>query len=607
MSGHQGDAVATTADGSQTASELEEAPKPATQRARLRDIWPYVRRHRGTLIIIAIVSLVATGFALVQPLVLQTLINDVSSGLSVSSVVWLLILVTIGMATFSALQSFLLNRTAEGVVLGARRALVGHLFRLPIVEFDRRRIGDLISRVGADTTLFRSVITSGLFDVVTSVLMFFGAMALMATIDGVLLAMTLGAITIGTGAVLGLGLAMRRASKRVQEGVGDMTAAVERILGAIRSVRAAGATEREVERVGEDADRVYRQGVRMAAISALVQPVMSISIQGAFVAVLGFGGYRVVTGAMAIGDLVAFLLYLFVLIRPLGSAIGAIATLQAGLAALDRMQEMLRLPLEQDDEIDLPTGRGQASATSPDVILKFEHVDFAYDDGTPVLDDVSFEVERGSRTAIVGPSGAGKSSILALIERFYDPVSGRILFDGEDARTIRRADLRRRIAYVEQEAPVLAGSLAANVRLAAPSASDEQIREVLRDVGLDRLTDRSTDGLEMQVGDGGVLVSGGQRQRLAWARAFLAEGDLLLLDEPTSSVDSRTEAVLQTALRSADRDRTVLVVAHRLTTVIDSDRIIVLEGGRVQAVGSHRELLSASPLYRELAEHQLLA
>lgn len=577
--------------------------------AKLRDIWPHIRPYRLTLVVIAIVSLVATGFTLVQPLVLQTLINDLSAGQDITSVVWILIAVTIGMAGFGALQSFLLNRTAEGVVLGTRRTLVGHLFRLPIVEFDRRRIGDLMSRVGADTTLFRSVITSGLFDVVSSVLMFFGAVILMATIDVVLLAITLAAIAIGTAVVLVLGLMMRRASQRAQEGVGDMTAAVERVLGAIRSVRAAGATERETERVGGEADKVYRHGVRLAALNALVQPVMSITIQGAFVAVLGFGGYRVVTGAMEIGDLIAFLLYLFVLIMPIGGAISAIAQLQAGLAALDRMQEVLRLPVEDADEAALRSRPTITVARTPPeaVVLEFDGVGFSYEEGPPVLTDVSFRVERGSRTAIVGPSGAGKSTILALIERFYDPTSGRVLFEGADARTLRRTDLRRRIAYVEQEAPVLAGTLADNLRLANPDATDADMLAALEEVGLTSLTERAESGLGVQVGDGGVLLSGGQRQRLAWARAFLAGAELLLLDEPTSSVDSRTEAALQESLRRAGRDRTVVVVAHRLATVADSDAIVVLEQGTVQAIGTHTELLTNSPLYRELARHQLLA
>lgn len=594
-------------EGEAAKAPIADAPARKT-RAKLRDVWPYIADHKTTIAIIMVVSLVASGLALVQPLILQTLINGVGQDIELSTPLILLIAVTIGGAAFGALQSFLLRRTAEGVVLGARRSMVSHLFRLPIATFDHRRVGDLISRVGADTTLFRSVITSGLFDIVSSVLMFFGAVVLMATIDPLLLGITLVAILIGTVAVLGLGLAMRNASRQAQDSVGDMTAAVERVLGAIRTVRASGAVERESERVSGEAEKVYRQGVRMAALGAFVQPIMSICIQGAFVIVLGYGGYRVVTGAMEIGDLVAFLLYLFALVLPLGSAIGAFTTIQAGLAALDRMQEVLKLPLEEADEAGLsPSSVQEEPPPSGAPLLEFDDVGFAYAEGPPVLRGVSFHVERGSRTAIVGPSGAGKSSVLALIERFYDPTSGTIRFDGADVRAMRRSDLRRRIAYVEQEAPVLAGSLESNLRLAATDATDAELLAVLDAVGLSSLIDRSAEGLNMAVGDGGVLLSGGQRQRLAWARALLAGSDLLLLDEPTSSVDARTEAVLQEALRKAGAERTVLVVAHRLATVVDSDRIIVLDAGKIVASGTHAELLESSPLYRELATYQLLA
>jgi ABC-type multidrug transport system fused ATPase/permease subunit len=548
---------------------------------------------------------VATALALIQPLTLQRVIDDVGSGRPLTPAITLLVVVTLSEALFSALQSYLLQRTAEGVVLGARRSLVAHLLRLPVAEYDRRRIGDLISRVGSDTTLLRAVVTSGLFDIVSSVLMFVGAVALMAYVDISLLLITLTAVVVGAVAVMGLGGAIRRASKRAQSSVGDMTASVERALGAIRTIRAAGATQRETDLVGNAVASAYRAGVDMAKLSALVQPIMSLCIQGAFIVVLGYGGYQVATGEMTLGDLVAFLLYLFMLVMPLARAVHAFTTLQAGLGALDRMQEVMRIPTEEADEVSLPPASA-TNAPGSGAMLELADVSFAYDGGPAVLDQVSFAVERGSRTAIVGPSGAGKSTTLALVERFYEPSSGTVRLDGVDVSTLPRDDVRRRIAYVEQEAPVLAGSIADNLRLAAPDATDDELMDVLDEVGLSDLVERTDRGLDVPVGDDGVLLSGGQRQRLAWARAFLASPDLLLLDEPTSSVDSRTEQVLQDALRATARDRTVLVVAHRLATVADSDRIVVLDGGRITAVGTHDELLASSPLYRELATHQLL-
>ncbi|MCW5716509.1 MAG: ABC transporter ATP-binding protein [Bauldia sp.] len=571
-------------------------------KAKLRELWPFLRDHKGTLVVVAIVSLIATALALVQPLSLQRLVNSLGQDIPLTGLLWLLIAITLGAAIFGALQDYLLRRTAEGVVLGTRRSLVSHLLRLPIAEYDARQVGDLISRVGADTTLLRSVVTSGLFNIVSSILMFFGAIALMALVDVVLLAITLTSVLIGVGSVMAIGVLMRQGSRRAQEAVGAMTASVERTLGAIRTIRASGATERETERVVGAATEAYRAGIQMARLQALIQPIMSVCIQGAFIIVLGVGGYRVATGAMMLGDLIAFLLYVFLLVVPLGQAVGAFTAIQAALAALDRIMEVMKLRPEADDA---PTVA--ATAASDDApILAFDDVTFAYADGRPVLSGISLSVPRGSRIAIVGPSGAGKSTMLALIERFYEPTGGAILFKGRDVRSMSREELRSHMAYVEQEAPVLAGSIADNLRLGAPAATDRMLMDALRRVGLESIVERSPLGLDAAVGDDGVLLSGGQRQRLAWARALLADTEILLLDEPTSSVDSRTEQILQEALRETARHRTVIVVAHRLATVADSDQIIVVEAGKVVATGTHAELLITSPLYRELASHQLL-
>ncbi|WP_159618941.1 ABC transporter ATP-binding protein [Arthrobacter zhaoguopingii] len=574
------------------------------RRASFAEFLPYLRGHVSLLVAAGAVSLVATALALLQPLMVQQLINAVGAGTDWTTFVWLLVAITLGQAVFSAGQSYLLQRTAESVVLGVRRSLVGQLLRLPVREFDARRVGDLMSRVGSDTTLLRSVITSGLFEIVSSVLMFAAAVVLMILLDPLLFGITVTAVLGGAACVVMLGSLIRRRSRQVQEAVGAMAAAVERGLSGIRTIKAAVAEDREAALIDREAVGAYRAGVAAAKLQAVVEPIMSICIQGAFIVVLTVGGVRVADGSLALGDLLAFILYLFLLVLPIGSALGAFVQIQAGLAALDRIQEVTRLEPEAGDEDGLTPGR--TASTAPEV--RFDSVSFGYDDdgGEPVLADLSFSVPAGSRTAIVGPSGAGKSTVLGLLERFYEPTGGTITYDGVPLAAIPRSELRSRLGLVEQEAPVLSGTLADNLRISAPDATSARMVSALQSVGLGDLVERSESGLGLNLGEDGVRLSGGQRQRLAWARVLLADRPVLLMDEPTSAVDSRTEQLLQRTLSEAARSRTVVVVAHRLSTIADFDRILVMDRGRVVASGTHATLVQSSALYRDMAVRQRL-
>jgi ABC-type multidrug transport system fused ATPase/permease subunit len=574
--------------------------------AGLRQLLPLLAPHRRPLAAAAAVSLVSAVGSLAQPALVSRVITAVGAGKPLLPVVALLVVVLLASSALGAGRQYLLQRTAEGVVLTTRRTLADRLLRLPVAEYDRRRTGDLMSRVGADTTLLRATVTSGVVEVAGSAVVGIGALVAMALVDGWLLLLTLLAVAVGATTAVLASRGVRRLSQRAQEEVGAMTAAVERALSAVRTIRASGATAREVEAVGASAARAYDAGVRVARLEALVSPAGSIAVQGAFLAVLGVGGYRVASGSISVADLVAFILYLFLLVMPLGQAIGAWTQLQTGLGALTRIQEVLALAPEDDQHPERP-GRGTADAPAGDApLLELVDVSFSYPDGTAVLHRVSLTVRAGSRVALVGPSGAGKSTVLALIEGFYPLGSGVLRWAGTDVRELPRVALRTQLGYVEQEAPVLAGSVRDNLLLTRPDASDPELWAVLADVGLTDVVRRSPRGLDVLVGDEGVLLSGGERQRLAIARSLLARPALLLLDEPTASLDARNEALLRQTLATAAADRALLVVAHRLSTVLDSDEIVVLDGGRVVARGTHAELVESSPLYRELASAQLL-
>lgn len=635
---------------------------PATPRATFRQLLAHLFANPGMMAAIIAISVVFAGFQLAQPLLVNLLITNVEHSEVPQWIIWTLLAVVLIGSLMQGLQHYLLQRTGESIVLRTRRRLIAKLLRLPISEFDARRTGDLVSRVGADTTLLRAVLTQGLIEAAGGSLTFLGAAIAMLILDPVLLLVTVAVIG-GSMVLVGvLALRVRTASAAAQAQLGTLTSAVERAVTSVRTIRAAGAVEREEAVISREARTAYERGLDVASASAFIVPVSGFAVQAALIGVLGVGGVRVAAGLLSIADLITFMMFLFMMIMPLGLFFGAVTAVSTALGALGRIEEILALPTE--DELDA------ANATAPQITLRgpantdaapfsatiaFDGVSFRYPtsvvnaqrareaaierldslqrtmgSGRPgaaapsldetlfradagleveaplVLDQVTFSVPRGTRTALVGPSGAGKSTTLALIERFYDPTAGAITLGGVDLTRIDRSELRTHIGYVEQDAPVLAGTLRDNLLLGKREASDDECEAVLREVNLAAVLDRSREGLDAQVGEGGVMLSGGERQRLAIARTLLAAPPILLLDESTSALDGENEALMRDAIDRVAEGRTVIVIAHRLSTVVDADQIVVMDGGRVVGRGRHSELVTTTPLYRRLAEHQLL-
>jgi ABC-type multidrug transport system fused ATPase/permease subunit len=597
-------------------------------RAKFSQLLPYLLQNKPLIAIVVILSVLGSVATVAQPLLVRQGITDFQDKQPFGTIAALVIVLLVATALITAFQQYLLQRMGTNIVFSVRKVLVRRLLGLPISEFDTRRTGDLVSRVGSDTTLLYAVMTQGLVSSIGGALQFLGSLVAMAFIDPLLLLLTV--VVIGAS-IVGVGTLSRRiriASQGQQTKVGELGASVARAVGAIRTIRASNATEREITAVEGDALGARDMGFKVARASALVVPIAGIALQLSVLVVLGVGGFQVASGTLTIATLIAFVILLFTLISPLGSAFGAVTSVSQALGALGRIQEIVELPSESEQD----SGITPVAAIQQDDAIAFENVVFTYpekahkseaakvlvDSGLSVpealegahdrtvLHGVSFTAPKGQRTALVGPSGAGKSTILALIERFYDPTDGVVRLGGVDIRGLDRTELRAQIGYVEQDAPVLAGTIRENLTLGAPDATEQQCIDVLHAVNLTEVLERNELGLDAPVGEDGIMLSGGERQRLAIARTLLVAPPILLLDESTSSLDGLNEQLLRDAIDAVAEHRTLIVIAHRLSTVVDSDQIVVLDHGRVVGVGTHSELVKSTPLYKDLAKHQLL-
>jgi ATP-binding cassette subfamily B protein/ATP-binding cassette subfamily C protein len=577
-------------------------------RAAVATMYRLTAGHRSAIAVATVLTLVGSALGLAQPLVAKHVVDASGRGQVIWPLLALLGVLFVIEAATGAAGRFLLERMGEGVVRQLRHGLVGRLLRLEMREYDRHRGGDLISRVTADTTLLREVVSQALVDLVTGSLVAAGAIVLMAWLDPLLLLLVSVTVVAAALVVASLLAGIRCASEHMQDSVGAIAADLERALGALPMVRVHRAEEREAAGIGARVEAAYGAGVRTAKLASVMSPAVELAVQGSFLIVLVVGGLRVNGQAGSLGDLVAFLLYASYLVLPLSSVFRAVGLIQRGMGAYQRIDQALRLPVEPAGPRITrarPHTPGPTSLLGPPA-LALRDVRFGYDRDRPVLRSVSFTVAHRQHVALVGRSGAGKSTVFALVARFYEPDAGRLLFDGRPASELTREACRRRIAVVDQNAHVVHGTLRDNITYAVPDASEAEIQRVTELARLGEVVDRLPGGLRAVIGERGSTLSGGERQRVALARALLARPALLLLDEPTSHLDAINEMALTTVMKDVAQECALLVIAHRLSTVQHAGHIIVLDDGRTAAEGRHEELLAESTLYRELAASQML-
>ncbi|ADD43689.1 ABC transporter ATP-binding protein [Stackebrandtia nassauensis] len=578
------------------------AEAPADEgRAPLRRLWFYARQHLPLLITGGTLAFLGGLIGLVQPIVAMDVIESLETGESLRNPLLILVAAVLVGGALEAFGPYLMQRTGQDIVLTVRRRLVGSLVRLTIAEVDRLKPGDLVSRLTSDTNLLRTVASTTVIGGTTAVFMLLGGIALMAWIDLVLFGTTMAMIVLVSIIMTLIMPRIRNATTASQAALGEMGSILERIFSAFRTVKASGAEDIEIGKLDVAAREARDKGVMVAVWEALAGVMAWLPVNVAFLIVLGVGGARVAAGTMTISSLIGFLLLLFYLMGPISSLVAALSQLQTGLAAIRRVETVADLAHEQ------PSNGASISANNGPALLSFDNVTFGYGPGLPqVHHGVSFEASGTGLTALVGPSGAGKTTVFSLIERFYPVTSGEVRVDGTRVEDWPLAALRGMIGYVEQDAPVLHGTLRENLLMAAPDATEAELAEIVKRARLTELVASLPDGLDSAIGYRGMTLSGGERQRVAIARALLRKPRLLLLDEATSQLDAANEAALkQTMLDAADRTN-VIVVAHRLSTVTSANQIVVLDAGRVRAVGSHTELVATDELYRDLAASQLL-
>ncbi|MYX10276.1 ATP-binding cassette domain-containing protein [Streptomyces sp. SID8375] len=580
---------------SDDALDTEPADEPEEPlRVGLRDLLRVTRGHRKAIAVALVFSLIAAGLGLAQPMLATKTIQEFSGGRPYLTLAVLLGVLFVVEAVVAGVASYSLERSSEGLVLGLRLRIIDKLLRLPMRRYESQRLGDSLSRTTSDTTMLRDSLAYDLSEVVVGLFVVVGGVAMMVWLDAALFLIVLAIVGVIGGLTLLLLAGIRKAVEDAQDSLGGMSADLERALSAIRTVRVMRAEDRERERIGQLARQAYQQNLQAAKRDAVIGPMMTLAMHGSMMVVLVIGGIRVASGEGSLADLVGFLLYITYISAPIANMFDVMATVQRGLAALQRIEEVTQLPGEADSTPATAPAAGPAAVptaegTTPAV--EFREVTFSYDADRPVLRQVSFTAPRHTHVALVGPSGAGKSTLFALLARFYDADEGQILLDGIDiTRQMSIDECRSKMSLVEQTAPVMHGTLRDNITYACPEATDKQIQRVVELASLNDLVRRLPEGLDTAVGEHGDMLSGGERQRIAIARALLPQPSLLLLDEPTSQLDAANEEALTRAIAQISRECTLLVIAHRASTIRAADTVIALDNGRVTDTGTPEEI-----------------
>jgi len=535
------------------------------------------------------------------------LVDSAGSAQGIGYLPVLIILVLIIGAILNGIQQYFIQKVAESVARDARTQLVRKILRIPLDALEKYTKGDILSRVINDTMLLRRCLTEGFVQSFVGVFTLIGAVIGMFFIDPLLLAIS---AVISLLAVVSVTMAtskVEKSSAQMQQAVGELSSDVSSVLEASSLVRTENAAGHQFKRLQQKVDNAWLKGIGVARLVALITPISAVAMQITFLVVLGVGGVRVANGIITVGNLVSFVMFLVMMIMPLGYIFGTMSNIAEASGGITRIQEILGIPDEYPEQLE--TYHENRDIRS----ILLDNVSFKYgaepeEGASPYLiSGMTLSIAPGEKIAIVGPSGSGKSTLLRLIARLYEISGGNLLYSGTASSDISIPAVRAKIGLVQQESPLILGTLLDNVYISGRGTDSAAAHRILKDLGLEKVLERSGHGVDLNIGGSGTSLSGGEKQRLAIARVILKNPQVYLLDEFTSQLDGISEELVVSVLNNnAAPESTMIMVAHRMSTVVNADMIYVMDHGRIVAQGTHDILMEFSPLYRELVSHQLI-